>query len=377
MSKRPKEDIWIECERGRFDKFRSIEVVTDIFGEAQCTFEVADDRAWRTLYPLLAPGKTFRVYASGLLVFTGRVDCNELPTTVDEGTIVQVILRTRMADARMGSADASLSLANTSIKDFIVKLFARHGFTSADFLFTPETDRDVVTGKKGSKAPPIDLEPLKADQAKVQPTESTFEAAKRQLDRHHLMIWETATGLIAVGLPSDTQPPFYRFTQRDGVCNFRGARPVRDWAEVPSSIHVFGGGVGKDILRFPAHGVARDADVSAVAAAGPEFRRRVNLSIEGAKDQARAQLSAKREMMARSRRKAAWTIEVDDWSQWDGARALPYAINTTADVDVETHEGTDLRGIFLMTSVRKSFTVDDGTRASLTMIAKGLIDPAG
>jgi HK97 family phage major capsid protein len=47
--KRPPEDIWIECERGRFDRFRSIEVTTDIFGEAQAVFEVGDDRAWRTL----------------------------------------------------------------------------------------------------------------------------------------------------------------------------------------------------------------------------------------------------------------------------------------------------------------------------------------
>ncbi len=376
MAKRPVEDIWIECERGRFNKFRSIEVSTDVFGEALCTFEVADDRAWRTIRPMLAHGKNFRVYASGLLVFTGRVEDQELPTTVDEGTVIQIILRTRMADARMGSADASLALANTSIRTFIVKLFERHGFTESDFLFTPETDRDVVTGKKGSKAPPVDLEPLKADQAKVQPTESTYEAAKRQLDRHHLMIWESATGLICVGLPSDTQPPFYRFVQRDGVCNFRGARPVRDWAEVPSSLYISADGVGKDAVRTPATGFSRDADLAAVAAVSSDFHRRVNMKNEGAKDAARATLLAKREMMARSKRKAAWTIEVDGWSQWDGARALPYAINTTADVDVETHEGTDLRGIFLVTGVRKSLSVDDGTRASLTMIAKGIINPA-
>jgi len=104
MARRPPEDIWIECERGRFDRFRSLDVTTDIFGEAQAVFEVGDDRAWRTLYPLLAPGRNFTIYASGLLVFTGRIDCNELPTSIDDGTVIQVVMRTRMADARVAGA---------------------------------------------------------------------------------------------------------------------------------------------------------------------------------------------------------------------------------------------------------------------------------
>ena len=69
MAARPHEEVWIESERGRFDKIRSIEVNTDIFGEASATFEVADDRSWRTLRPLLMPGRDFRIYCSGLLTF--------------------------------------------------------------------------------------------------------------------------------------------------------------------------------------------------------------------------------------------------------------------------------------------------------------------
>ena len=377
MARRPPEDIWIECERGRFDRFRSIEVTTDIFGEAQAVFEVGDDRAWRTLYPLLAPGRNFTIYASGLLVFTGRIDCNELPTSIDDGTVIQVVMRTRMADARVAGADTKIALANTSIRDFILRLFEGVGLTSSDFLFTPETDRDVVTGKKGNKAAPVDLEPLKADQAKVLPTESVADCAKRHLERHHLMLWESATGLICVGLPSDTQPPFYRFEQRDGVCNFRGARPVRDWGETPSEMWIYGGAIGKDVLRAPVKGVAVDYDLVIEANRSGNFRRPVVLGVEGAKDQARADLQARRELAARSRRKAAWQVETDDWAQWNGNRATPYAINTVAEMNVERHEGTPLRGLFLVTGVRKTLSADETTRASLTLIAQGLINPSG
>ena len=75
--------------------------------------------------------------------------------------------------------------------------------------------------------------------------------------------------------------------------------------------------------------------------------------------------------------KAAWQVETDDWAQWNGNRATPYAINTVAEMNVERHEGTPLRGLFLVTAVRKSLTADETTRASLTLIAQGLINPGG
>lgn len=377
MAARPQEQIWIETSAGAFDRFRAIEVSTDLFGEASATVEVADDRSWRTLRRLLQPAQSVAVYANGLIVFTGRIDAHELPTSVDDGTVTQLVLRTRLADTRIGSADSSVRTQDTTIRDFILALYAKHGFTPADFLFTPETDRDLVTGKKAGKAAPVDLEPLKADQAKVLATETTDAAAKRHLERHHLMLWESATGLICVGLPSDTQPPFYRFEQRDGVCNFRQARPVRDWSEIPSELWVHGGiGVGRDATRASVRGVAVDYDLVLAANSTGHFNRRVILANEGAKDLARANAQARRELAARSRRKAAWEIEADDWSFWDGSRATPYAINTTCDVDVETHEGSDLRGTFLVTGVRKRLSVDEGPRTVLTTMAKGLIDAA-
>lgn len=375
MAARPRDRIWIECDRGRFDRFQHLELSTDVFGEAQCWFTVADDRAWRTLRPMLAPGREFRVYCNGLLQFTGRVECNELPTSCDGGTIIQVVLRTRLADAKVGGADPAVRVSDTTIKQFVLALYARHGLTEENFLFSPDADRDLSTGKKKGARDPVDLDALPAEKAKVQPTETTFEAAKRHLERHHLMHWDAATGLIVVGIPSDTQPPFYRFEQRRGVCNFLEARPVRDWADVPGELWVYGGAVGKDVLRAPIKGVAVDYDLAIESANTGHFNRRVILSVEGAKDLARANAQARRELAARSRRKAAWEFDVEGWTFWDGSRATPYAINTTADIDVDTHEGTELRGIFLVTGVRKSLDVEDGARTTLTMLAKGLIDP--
>ena len=370
----PREEIWVETDEGRFDRFRAIEVSTDIFGEANATIEIADDRAWQTIRRRFDVSRPIAIKADGLPVFTGRIEGNELPTSVEEGTVTQLVLRTRMADARVAGADPSVVVSGVSIREFILALFRGIGLTADDFLFTPETDRDLVTGRKAGKAPPVDLEPLKADQAKVQPTESIEQAAKRHLERHHLMLWESATGLICVGIPNDQQPTFYRFVQREGVCNFRQARPVRDWGEIPGELWVYGGAIGKDVTRAPIKGVAVDYDLAIAAASTGHFQRKVVLGVEGAKDLARADAQARRELFARSKRKAAWEIEVDDWSFWDGQRSTPYAINTTADIDVDTHQGSDLRGQFLVTGVRKRMTVDEGTRANLTLLRQGIVN---
>lgn len=374
---RRRDQIWIEGERGAFDRFSHLEVSTDLFGEAQCTMAVADDRAWRTLRELLNPGREYRVMCNGLVQFTGRVDCDELPTTCEDGTTIQVVMRTRLADTRVGTADTTVRTENTSIKKFILALYAQHGFVESDFLFNIDLDRDLVTGRKPGRAAPVDLEPLQADKAKVQPTETTEAAAKRHLERHHLMLWEGGSGLICVGIPNDQQPPFYRFEQRPGVCNFRDARPVRDWGDIPSSITIRGGGLGGSSARSSIQATATDFDLEQIAADAGHFRRPAVLQVQGVKDQARAAAQARRELAMRSRRKAAWEIRADDWTFWDGSRSTPFAIATTAEVDSEMHAGTDLNGIFLVTGVRKSYTLDEGAQASLTLLQQGLINPTG
>ena len=75
---RPKEEVWIETDAGRFSAFSSIEVSLDIFGEAQAIFEVGDDRAWRTVHRLLYPSAGASILVNGCPVFTGRIDWVQL-----------------------------------------------------------------------------------------------------------------------------------------------------------------------------------------------------------------------------------------------------------------------------------------------------------
>lgn len=371
MAARPRDRIWLEGELGRFDRFQRIEISHDVFGEAQCVFTVADDRAWRSLREWLFPGREYRVMCNGLPAFVGRVECNELPTTADEGTTIQIVMRSRLADSKMGAADPTVEVVGVNLKQFILALFRQHGFVERDFLFTtPDLERDIITGRKRGLKPPADLELIQILAAKVKPTETTDQAAKRHLERHHLMMWEGGSGLICVGLPNDQQAPLYRLEQRRGVCNFREGRPVQDWADIPTELYTYGGVLGFKLLSSPVRGVATDLDL---AAAG--FRRKVVLNVEGARTIDRARAQAKREMHARSRRKAAWEFRVDDWTFWDGTRATPWAINTTVDVDVQQHDGSDLRGIFLVTGVRKMLDVEGGAMSSLTLLKQGLIDP--
>lgn len=371
MAARPHDQIWIEGERGRYAAFSRIEVSHDIFGEAQCVFCVADDRAWRSLRELFYPGREYRVMCNGLPVFVGRVECHELPVTAEDGTTIQVVMRSRLADSRIGAANSKVEVSGVSIRKLILDLYRQHGFTEQDFLFTvPDVERDLITGRANGLRPPANLDLIQILAAKIKPTETTDQAARRHLERHHLMMWEGGSGLICVGLPNDQQAPLYRFFQRPGACNLREARPVRDWTDVPTELYVYGGVLGFQLLSSPVRGLAVDLDL---AAGG--FNRKVVLNVEGARTVERAQSQAKREMHARSRRKAAWELRVDDWTFWDGARATPYAVNTTCDVDVQMHEGTDLRGVFLVTAVRKTLDVDAGASTSLTLLAQGLIDP--
>ena len=60
------------------------------------------------------------------------------------------------------------------------------------------------------------------------------------------------------------------------------------------------------------------------------------LPLEGLRTQARAEAQARRELAARSKMKDAWEHTVDEWTYWDGGRAIPWTFNATVDVDVDT-----------------------------------------
>lgn len=374
---RARDRIRVATDAGDFDGFEKIDLSSDFSDVSSLTMTFGNAGTWRSASRVVAKGNRVRVYLNGLLQFTGRFEAAKVPTAAGTGSTVQVVARTRLADAKVASASPSVRFKDTSVKDFILALFEPLGYSTENFLFAAAAERDLATGKKQGFTDPVDLEPLKADQLKINPPETIWEAAARVLKRHRLMMWDASDGRVLVGRPDDTQAPLYSLIARQGPAsitnNVLKAERITDWTEVPSEIWVVGGTKNSDLQRATLRGVSVDLDLLAVAAATGEFNRKIVLPSDGVKTQVQANAQARRELAARSRDKDAWSIEVDGWTQWDGQRAVPYAINTTSDVDVEC-VGAEAAGRYLIAKVRRSYDKDEGATSDLTLYAPGIYD---
>jgi prophage tail gpP-like protein len=374
--KRKPDVIHVETDSGAFDRFQSLEVSNSVDGMAEAAFELGDDGAWKELARLLLPGRAFGVYLNRRRRLVGRAEVLEVPGGAT-GVKISLVVRTKLADANIASADPKTRVEKTSIRDFILALFAPLGYLERDFVFAPDAARDLMTGKQGSSAAVVDLEPIKAEQAKVNPPESILACAQRHLRRHRMMIWDGPSGEILVGFPDDSQQPYYRFLAKRGPAGIAGNvldfKRTIDWSEVPSEVRVYGGTVGKDIARSSVMGTSVDLDLLAVAAEAGHFNRLVIIPAEGAKTREHADTQARRERLLRSRRKDCWEITTDAWSYWDGASSIPYAPNTTADVDIDCVGGA--HGRYLVTRTSCRFDIDDAPTTRLSLAAVGIWEP--
>jgi prophage tail gpP-like protein len=377
--KRPRDRVRVVTVEGDFDAYEKLELQHDFLDVAQLRMTFGDDRSWESVSRVVAPGRTVKVYLNDLLQFTGRFEANRVPVDATNGSVVQVSARTRLADTKYGSADLKLSFKNASIRDFILRLFAPHGYFAKDFLFAASAERDLVTGKKKGFTDPVDLEPLKFEQAKVSPPETTWEVAERMLKRHHLMFWDAADGRILVGRPDDTQAPLYVLRCLRGknaaANNLLQVERVRDWTDVAGEFLVLGGTFGKDARTAKNKGVAVDLDLARAFADNGQFFRRVYLPSDGAKTAAQAQAQAKRELAQRAKDKDAWSAKADGWSFWDGSRLIPYCINTTVDLAVETiAAGESAAGRYLVARTARTVDRDEGFTTELSLLAPGIFD---
>lgn len=370
MPRKP-DKIRIEGERGSFDLYEQIDLVQDLYDVSSCTMLVGDDGAWRALENIVDPGKEFRIYVNDRLQMTGRAEVNEAPVDAENGASLSLTCRTKMSDARYASADPKTKVSNTSIKDFILALYAPLGYALKDFLFVPGTDVDLMTGKARGVKTPTDLEPIKADQAKVNPPETIFEAASRHLRRHHLMHWDASDGRIIVGRPATNGQPLYRMLCKRGsdsaANNVLSVKPIRDWSEVPSEVWVFGGTTGKDIAKAPFRGVSVDLDLARVQAATGHFNRPVTIPAEGAKSADLADSQALRERQARSKRKNAWEVVLDGLTWWDGSTSTPIALGTIAEMDVDTIAGR-ANGPFILVRVARTLSAERGAVTTCSLV---------
>jgi prophage tail gpP-like protein len=374
MATRQPDKIEVLTSEGTLDKFSSLEIRNDIAGPTEASFELGDDGAWSELKSVVTPGSSVIVRLNGKLRLTGRAEVAEVPGDAGSGMAIRLTVRTKMSDARYASADPSVKVKDSSIKDFVLACYAPLGYTESDFAFAPFVARDLMTGEAGGAAPPFELEPIQEDQAKVNPPETIFEAVERHLRRHRATHWDSPDGRIIVGAPDETQAPKYRLQCKRGPAskanNVLRFNRIADWSEVPSEIVVYGQTSGRDITRASVKGVVEFGPVKDVAGKTRHFTRKVILADQATKSLQQAEQKARRELSSRIRRYDAWEFTVDGWSYFDGTKQIPWATNTTTDVDVETLGG--VQGRYLIHAVSCSLSTAASATTRLTLSGPGV-----
>lgn len=367
---RRRDTIRIESEAGSFDAFNNLVITNDITNPSELTFDVGDDGSWESLSRVLSHGTRVRVFLNDRIRMAGRIDVQDAPTSASGGSTIQITVRTKLMDARVGSADPKVKVSNTSIRDFLIALYRPLGYVASDFVFSAGAERDLITGigSKGA-ASPVSLDPIRAEQAKVNPPETIFDAAARHLKRHGLMHWDTPDGKIFVGAPDDKQIPIYVLRSRRGANaqgnNLLSAKRVLDWSDAPTEVRVHGYTGGVDTERIPVRGYA--ANLSLIEAG---FHRPVVLQAEAVRGQGQADRAARRERAARSRRLDAFDLSIDGWSYWDGKRQIPFGVNTTADVLVDTVGGP--QGRYYVQRVVCTLDTAGAQKTNLSVVAPGV-----
>ena len=371
MATRPRDTVTIEGDAGAFDAFTSIELTNDLTGPAEASFEIGDDGTWREMEDKIRPGTLYEVRVNGRLRMTGRVQINDVPVDADGGATVRFVVRTRTSDALYASASPSISIVGATLKDIVLRAYAALGFTSSDFVFKTDLARDLMTGRSSrGNDRLLDLEPMRFEQAKVNPPESIYEFVERHLLRFHLTHWDAPDGKIVVGAPNDQQQPLYQFRLLKGAAgrqnNVLTAHRTRDMSELPTSITV---------VTWTGPEVARERIASTVKPSvsdiNPGLFHRPVLMLDTSlwsRDQTVAK--AKRELLQRSKRVDGWQMTTDGWSFWDGAALIPYGVDTVADVEIDVAGGPS--GAYLLHRTVLREDPDQGMTAQLSLLRRGL-----
>lgn len=364
--------VRVESENGEsFDIFNSLSVANDFMAPSEAAFEVGDDGTWAELENITGLGKKFKVFVNDRLRLTGRVELNDIPIDPSSGAVTRFCVRTLMADAMYACANPNVNVKSTSIKDFILYLWAPLGVKESDFVFNADVSRNLMTGisSDGTK-PKVALEELNEEQAKVNPPETIYQASERHLQRHGFMLWDAPDGKIVVGAPDDKQSILYQFrmfgeASRRNMNNILSMHRIRDVSGVPGLIYMAGTGGNKDWTKSKVRGFVIQNEVEQAG-----FYRPVLIVNEGLKNDKLAQRQAEREMTNRSKRLDTWTVNVDGLSYFDGMERYQYSIDTTAEVISSVAGGPN--GAYLVTRVQLNRNVNEGDTAELTLLKRGL-----
>lgn len=370
---RPVDQVRVEVETGNqlatFDRFTSLEISADLTGPSEAAFECGDDGTFGDLRPLIAHGNRYRIYINDRLQMTGRVEMLDVPID-GAGATVRFVVRTKLADAMYASAEPKTRVKGVTLKQFLLDLYKPLGYTESDFVFDADVSRNLITGvSKSSGTAPVDLEAIKEENAKIDPPESIYAAADRHLRRHGFLHWDSADGKIVVGTPDDEQFPLYFFKLITGpesrFNNLLRANRVQDWSDLATRIGVFGTGGKKDYSKASIRGFAEDAEMTAAG-----FYRPIIIVADGIKKTALAERAARRELSARSKRKDAWDLTFDGLAYWDGYAPIPFAINTTCELETSAAGGP--AGAYYVHRVVCRLNASDAATTQLSVVAKGV-----
>lgn len=353
------------------DRCSTYELTQSFLEPSEFRFELGDEGTWSALKDATKIGTRFQVFVNDRPRLKGRLLARRLPVSADRGSTMQASVRTRLADADFTTADPKLNLRRTTLKDVVLGAYKQLGLTESDFIFRADLARNVLTGKGSTGKAPVDLAELKEDAAKVHPPETIRGFVERHLARFHLTHWDGPKGEIVVGAPDDEQAPMYQFRCRRQLPaslgnNILDAEKCEDYEQVPAGLWVFGVGGGRDLAKAKVQAVEVDEVLQAVE---PPLTRNAVVIDEGVKTQAQAEARARREMSLRSLMKDAWRIRVDGFTHWNGSEQIPYAIDTVADVQIETGPKP---GPYLVHRVTLRGNPDQGQEAELEVVGKGV-----
>jgi len=361
--------------RATLNNFTSAQITNDMTMPSEAALELGNDGTWAEIEDRIRPGTEYCVFVNDLLRLTGRVEIDDLPLDADGGSVVRFTIRTKLSDAMYTSADPGTRVKNTTIKKFILALYRPLGYTESDFEFDQRVSRDLLTGKsskqskKENRKTGEQIEKMTAQQAKVQPPESIYDAADRHLRRHGLMHWDSPDGKIVIGSPDDEQDPIYKlFANRydnPDRNNIIAATKAIDYTGIPSTVTVFGRSIGRGSARKRIQELVNDSDVL-----GANFHRPIIIIAEGLRTPDLARTAAQREMSARSKRKDCWDIELDGLSHWTGSQIIPWGIDTTCQIFSDVAGGDE--GIYYIHKVTLRRDAQSGDTTNLSVLKRGI-----
>jgi hypothetical protein len=376
MAKRARDTVLIESAQGGdfsivVDRATQYEICTDLTAPSAARFEMGDDGTWSVIRDALGIGARFQVSVNDKPALTGRLLTRNLAASADAGATVQVVVRTRLADAMFTAVDPKIGTKNTTLKAVVLAAFDRMQLAESDFIFRSDVARDLITGLgRGGGATP-DLAAMKEDEARPHPPETVWSFVDRHLSRFHLMMWDAPDGRIVVGAPDDLQSPSYFMTAHRGRAaltnNLLSATKTEDYEEVPAEMWVYGVGGGKDQAKSRIKFLTVDP---ILAAADPFLDRTAMVIDESITTQAQAVARARRELMRRRLASDSWVLETDGLSYWTGSDRIAYGIDTVADVKVDVAGGSG--GAYLVYQTKMSGSSSGAHTTQLTACGRGI-----